>query len=764
MTYAHSLPDQPPERWEPLALHLREVGSLAEEHAKPFGRGVAARLAGLLHDIGKTSPEFQAYIAAQREDGARGPDHSTAGAIEAERLYGPQFGRLLAFAIAGHHAGLADYPDLKRRQEKSDLPSYVGWREHAGALPGAAELQGPPGVRPNAHAGFSHAFLTRMLFSCLVDADFLATERFYTGEDRERFSDLATLQARLTAFLDGKRRDDTDLNRLRTEVLEHAIGKAALDPGLFTLTVPTGGGKTLTSLAFALEHARRHGLRRVIYVIPYTSIIEQTADVFREALGSEHDVLEHHATFDWEAPRNVTEADSEGPSGLAKLKKAAENWAAPVVVTTAVQFFESLFARRTSQCRKLHNIAGSVVVLDEAQTLPLHLLRPCMAALNELAANYRTSVLLCTATQPALRTCDGFRDENRAPKAAAQKVGFDIDDSRELAPDPARLYERLKRVEVVRLPGETDDATILARFAEQPRMLCIVNTRAHARELYDALKAQTGEVEGVYHLTTLMCPVHRRAVLATVKARLKAGEPVRLVATSLIEAGVDVDFPEVWRAVAGLDQIAQAAGRCNREGLLGLSRGRVVVFTPAGRTAAPDVRTNVECAEAVFRAGLDPLSLEGVKAYFDQLYWRRGPEAMDAPRLDGARWPILQAIRERRDLTFDFEKIAAAFRMIDDVQETVIVPFDEAAEALLARIAQAERPTATDLRKLQQYAVSIPRKAHGDWLAAGVLRPVHARLGDALLRFDDRAHYRKDTGVDLQEPERRDAAINVIGD
>lgn len=780
MTFAHSLPGRPTATWEPLSAHLREVGELAECFAAQFGAGQLGQLAGLLHDIGKASPQFQAYIAAGRQEGIRGPDHSTAGAIEAERLLGPRLGRMLAFAIAGHHAGLPDYPDLHRRQQKPDIPDYSSWGAHVGQLPGAAELRSPMQFTQNAHGGFSQAFLTRMLFSCLVDADFLATESFYAradGREPERGpvesadgqrARLGRLQDALSTYMARKRlaAPENELNRLRAHVLDHAVGKAAEPPGLFTLTVPTGGGKTLTSLAFALEHARRHGLRRVIYVIPYTSIIEQTADVFRDALGPDHagDVLEHHSTFDWDVPRNIADADSEGPSGLVKLRKAAENWAAPLVVTTAVQFFESLFARRTSQCRKLHNIAGSVVVLDEAQTLPLHLLRPCMAALNELAANYRTSAVLCTATQPALRVCDGFRDENRAPRAVAQKVGFDIDDDRELAPEPARLYAALKRVEVHRLPGETDDATILARFAEQPQMLCIVNTRAHARELYDALRAQTDEQEGIYHLSTLMCPVHRRTVLAAVRERLDPTnpKPVRLIATSLIEAGVDVDFQEVWRAVAGLDQVAQAAGRCNREGRLGPSGGRTFVFYPAGRNPAPNVATNVECAEGVFRQGLDPLSLEGVKAYFEQLYWRRGADAMDAARLDNQPWPILQAIRERRDGTFEFEAIDRAFRMIDDLQETVIVPYDEAAKRLLAKIAAADRPTATDLRKLQQYAVAIPKREHSEWCAAGVLRAVSPCLGEAMLCFNDLAHYRDDTGVDLHQPERRDAGANVI--
>jgi CRISPR-associated endonuclease/helicase Cas3 len=577
--------------------------------------------------------------------------------------------------------------------------------------------------------------------------------------------DLGALQAPLLAHLAGKRRSapDTALNRLRSKVLDHAVAKASLERGLFTLTVPTGGGKTLTSFAFALEHARRHGLKRVIYVIPYTSIIEQTAAVFREAVGSTDAILEHHASFDWEPSRRSTEdADDEGPMGLSKLRRAAENWDAPVVVTTAVQFFESLFARRPSACRKLHNIAESVVVLDEAQTLPLRLLLPCMAALTELAANYRTSIVLCTATQPALRECDGFVDGSRGPLQTPKKVGFAIDGARELAPDPEALYAALKRVDIEWRPGGTDDSVIVARFAEQPQMLCIVNSRRHARALFDRLRADPRMEEGARHLTTLMCPVHRRAVLADVRERLRDGLPVRLVATSLIEAGVDVDFPEVWRALAGLDSIAQAAGRCNREGRR--ERGLTVVFEPADAAAPPDLRPLIQSADSVFRRGLDPLSLDCVRAYFEEVYWRWGPaEAMDAGVLEGRPWPILRALAERAAAReFDFETIAQVFKLIDDVQETVIVPYDAEAELILSRVAVMERPTAADLRKLQQYSVSIPKRDRDAWLARGVLRVVHPTLGEVLLRFQDRAHYRDDTGVDLQAPERRDAAANLM--
>lgn len=750
--YAHSVDGHAVSEWELLADHLAAVGSRASEFATPFGWSAVADVCGRLHDIGKCSAQFQRYIVGDPDDGRRGGDHSTAGAREACAAYPRLLGRILAFVIAGHHAGLADAADLEGRLHADHaIPPYSGWRAHAGPLPAASAIR-PTALTPGQDKGFSSAFLVRMLFSCLVDADFLETERFQVEAAggpaaRGGHRGLDTLRERLRAHMAEKRADaqPSPVNALRNEVLDHAVAQAQKPPGLFTLTVPTGGGKTLASLSFALEHAVHHGMRRVVYVIPFTSIIEQTVAVFRGALATQEDVLEHQANVEWDET-----ADEEGRDGSAKLRRTAENWDVPIVVTTAVQFFESLFANRTSRCRKLHNLAGAVVVLDEAQTLPVHLLRPCMAALEELARNYRASVVLCTATQPALRRIDGFGR------------GFDIDDTRELAPEPARLYGALRRVRVERMAEPTTDAQIAARFAEQPRMLCIVNSRAHAQAIYSAIR----DLPGAAHLTTLMCPRHRRTVLAKLRTRLDAGgEPVRLVATSLIEAGVDIDFPEVWRAEAGLDAIAQAAGRCNREGRLAL--GRTVVFTPAEAKPPRALEAFAQAARAALRGHDDPLTIEAVRAYFKALYWQKGEEALDAALVEGRRG-ILPAIAEQaRDWAFPFKSIAAAFRMIDEAMQPVIVPWradpdDRDAETTLNRIAAMDRPRAADLRRLQLYTVPIPRTRRDDWLARGVLRPVHRRLGDALLRFDDLAHYDERTGLDIGDPSYRAAESNVL--
>lgn len=758
--FAHSIPGRPQEQWESLADHLMSVGARAASFAADFGFQGAAMAAGLLHDIGKASKEFQSYIGEPSEPAMRGPDHSTAGAREATELYGPALGKLIAFAIAGHHAGLANGLDLKRRLDpaKYDIRPYYDWRDHVSTLPTIESLGTAPNLTNSMDAGFTASFLTRMLFSCLVDADFLETERFYaqTQEppiERGGFTPLPDLRRRLSKYMQETFSNvrDTRVNTARAQVLASVLRKAELPTGLFTLTVPTGGGKTLASLSFALDHALRYDLRRVVYVIPFTSIIEQTAETFRHALSTNDDILEHHSSFDW-APTGL---DDEGQDGLHKLQRTAENWDAPIIVTTAVQFFESLFAARPSRCRKLHNLSNAVIILDEAQTMPVPLLRPSLAALDELGRNYGASIVLCTATQPAIRICDAAIIHN------GRALGLDIPPERELAPDPPSLYRALKRVDVEVNSTPATDAEIAKSFAQNPQMLCIVNSRAHARTLFDTIR----NMPGAAHLSTLMCPRHRKIKLADIRDRLSKGQPVRLVSTSLIEAGVDVDFPEVWRAASGLDAIAQAAGRCNREAKA--ESGRVVVFTPAEAKVPRAFTAPWQAALAALRRHSDALSLEAIHAYFQELYWVKGAEALDAALVDG-KPGILRSLAERAsDLDFDFKHIADAYRLIDDVMEPVIVPWkahkdDHDSEDLLAKIAGSERPTRQDLRRLQLYTVGIPAKARAFWLTSGALSPVHLALGDALLRFGDDDCYDPETGLNLATPEQRKAENNVI--
>jgi CRISPR-associated endonuclease/helicase Cas3 len=640
-------------------------------------------------------------------------DHSTHGARIALKRYGLP-GQLLAYGIAGHHAGLANG---KGEGERSPLaerlaaqlpPLHPAWQEDI-ALPAKLDLPlkhyGDNRQQTRDRQPFQLAFLARMLFSCLVDADFIDTERFY--QRAEGSADLrgaggpppslGALRAQLDSYL-GQFTAHSEVNRLRAGVLRHVRKQAESAPGLFSLTVPTGGGKTLASLAFALDHALRHDLRRVIFVIPFTSIVEQNAAVFRRALGPLGDaaVLEHHSAYvEQPPPRN----DPEKYQSFHKLRLAMENWDAPIVVTTAVQFFESLFASKPSQCRKLHNIAGSVVILDEAQTMPLKLLRPCVAAIDELARNYRASVVLCTATQPALE----------APAFEGGLSGV-----RELAPEPARLFQQLERVRV-RHAGAWSDERLAEEMRSREQVLCIVNNRRHARAVYQAM----ADLPGARHLTTLMCARHRSAVLAEVRQILKNGEPCRLVSTSLVEAGVDVDFPTVLRAEAGLDSIAQAAGRCNREGRRALADSEVLVFATVNEDWAPpsDLRQYAQAAREVLRQYQgDPLSPEAIRRYFSLLYWQKGSQQLDLPDLMGL-------LKDSRPESLPLETLATKFRMIDNMQMPVIVPYDDQARKALRALEHAEGSVGL-ARKLQPYLVQLPRQGFDALYKAGAVMPV----------------------------------------
>ena len=685
--YAHSAENRPESDWQTLKNHAENVAALAAQFAEPFGAAEIARYTALLHDLGKYSEPFQ-----NRLRGGKRVDHATAGAKEAIARW-KITGKLMAFCIAGHHAGLANgsgeghnRSTLKERLA-ADIPALNPvWQAE---IPLPEKIPLPPLKSNPKYPGFAQAFFTRMLYSCLVDADYLDTEAFYARLDgktvaRGGYPALGALQQAFNQHLQNVRADakenseggQAELNRLRSDILDHAQQQAALPSGLFTLTVPTGGGKTYTSMAFALEHARQHGQRRIIYVIPFTSIIEQNAAAFRDAFGDlgEAAVLEHHSTFD---DRKLQERDTRD-----KLRHATENWDAPIVVTTAVQFFESLFADRSSRCRKLHNIANSVIILDEAQMLPLHLLRPVMAAIDELARNYRCTAVMCTATQPAISADNGFYG------------GFS--DVREIAPDPARLYTALRRT-TVRHIGNQSDAELLEHLTAQPQLLIIVNNRRHARSLYDSAKP----LDGVYHLTTLMCAEHRSEVLKTIRARLKAGAPCRLIATSLIEAGVDVSFPRLMRAEAGADSIAQAAGRCNRENLRTADESEVLIFRPEEQwKAPPELATYAACMRETLRNDGDLLAPEAMIAYFRRVY--------DLSDLD--KHHILEMLKNAGS-DFPFQTIAEKSRVIESNHMLpLLIPYDANAEAHINALEHADTIGGL-LRQLQRYTVQVPESA-----------------------------------------------------
>lgn len=752
--HAHSLPDDPDRsRWQSLAEHLLNVSKLSSERADKFGAGRAAALGGLLHDLGKYTREFQRRL----EGGAR-VDHATAGArviVElAARADDRCMAEIVAHAIAGHHAGLpdsvGDESSLDGRRKNRRLPELdPAWRQEIGPV---AEGLTPEFLRrceDRTKLPYSSAFLGRMIFSCLVDADYRDTEDFYAkakGETVDRewprlFDHVDDYIARFDRHMEEKRASaqDSPVNNLRTEILEHVRARAAADRGLFTLTVPTGGGKTLASLAFALEHAKRHKLQRIVYAIPFTSIIDQTATIFEKVLGNGV-VLEHHSSIDEERLSGRDAAD--------KLRLAMEDWAAPVVVTTNVQLFESLHSNRPSRCRKLHNLANAVIILDEAQTIPLHVLRPCLTALDELSRNYGTSIVLCTATQPAIAVSDDFED------------GLPLTPERELAPNPALLHERLQRVRLEHV-GDKSDEELIAALRETAQGLVIVNSRAHALALYR--KAREAGLEGVVHLSTRQYAAHRREILADVRGRLdpENPKPCRLIATSLVEAGVDLDFPRVWRAEAGLDQITQAAGRCNREGRRPRDESIVAVFRSTEHKTPREIEQLCGDMRRMMGDHADLMSPAALRDYFGEVYWRKG-DALDKNRVLSA-WSLSRAASGTHIApSFDYRKVGETFRMIESGLAPVIVATEEPARQTLAAL-RSGLPAGVAARRLQPFIVQVPPRARELLLRNGHVRFVE-EFGDQFAELSSLAIYKlqrdgEDVGLLWEEADYFDDSI-----
>lgn len=749
---AHSSQDPDRVGHQTMLEHATNVADLARDNARHFGGGEMAAVAGYLHDLGKYTDAFQ-----QRLFGGKKVDHATRGAMVARDRYGP-LGWLLAYGIAGHHAGLAngsiqedaERTPLGQRLKGEGLPLLDGtWEQEIMPLLADAQAFGPFIGKLKVDTtcpAFSQAFLVRMLFSALVDADYIDTERYYDqfelpetrkAASRQRpMPGLDELRAQLDRYLAGFA-SDSEINQLRARILEHARAQAPLAPGIFSLNVPTGGGKTLTSLAFALDHAIAHGQRRAIFVIPFTSIVEQNAAVFRRAMGpyGEEAVLEHHSAF---ILPSLKGADADRFQAQEKLRLAMENWDAPIIVTTAVQFFESLFASKPGQCRKLHNIANSVVILDEAQTIPLKVLRPAVAALNELSRNYRSSIVLCTATQPAL-------------EAPEFKGGFT--NVRPLVADAEALARQLERVRVRHI-GMLDDEEIAAQMLERDQVLCIVNNRRHARAIYESVSRAGGAV----HLSTLMCARHRSRVLEGVRERLKAGEPCRVVSTSLIEAGVDVSFPRVLRAEAGLDSIAQAAGRCNRNKEWKVADSEVRVFATSNPDWQPPVelRQFAQVAQEILRHhGDDPLGPAAIRAYFEHLYWQQGDNALDGHA-------ILALLGGSRPESLPMESMDRRFHMIESVQKTVMIPWDEDAEQAIRALSYVDRVGGI-ARRLQPYTVQIPERAFRELLKSGAVQPVSPeKFGDQFMVLMNPDLYSDAYGLSWDDPNFMEAASTVI--
>lgn len=710
--YAHSKKGEPPVNWQPLEEHSGNVAKWAAIFAETFCSQDWAYNVGLLHDLGKADSSFQGYLI--RENGLDDFDydsgrvnHSSAGAAFAEEKLGPFVGRVLAYIAAGHHAGLPDwYPaetgnaalSIRLKEGKENLERI---REYADSFFSNFKSisQAPSFVKsPDFH------LWVRMLYSCLVDADFLDTEEFMNPPQaavRSKFDTLAELKGKFDEHMHrlALAAKKTLLNTIRQEILYACRQAAEKAPGFFNLTVPTGGGKTLSSIAFALEHSLRQGKKRIIYVIPYTSIIEQTASILSDIFGAEN-VIEHHSNVD---------PDKE----TLHLNLASENWDAPIIVTTNVQFFESLYAAKSSRCRKLHNIVNSVVILDEAQLLPPDLLKPCVDVMNQLVRNYNVTFVLATATQPVLPG---------------------LNNPVEIIHPDLNLYKRLKRTEII-MPKNLNSINEWSSIAEQiknhEQVLCIVNTR---RDCYDLYKLMP---ENTVHLSALMCGEHRSRIIQYIKWRLKKGKPIRVISTQLVEAGVDFDFPVVYRAFTGLDSIAQAAGRCNREGRLNNEDklGQVRVFippksAPQGILRKKEDTAKVLCATSVIDVDSPAIFTRYFKMFYDMIN-DTGTQFDDLLVKDG--------------INCQFRTAAVKFKLIDDqAQRPVIVRYGKKCEELLKTL-RAIGPKREIMRKLQRYTVNLFVRTAEKMKTDGLLEEIY----DGILVQTMPNIYKSKTGLDV---------------
>lgn len=760
--FAHSGTEENGDSWQLLEDHLNNVANLAERFAEKFDKGLCGRLIGLLHDAGKASDDFQLRLRGETFQ----VDHSTAGAQIAVKAYG-QTGYLLSYLIAGHHGGIpsgvASCENAKSTENatvgapleerlKRVVPDWSGFCDLASdgriSLPAPKDeglhLQPPKEAIPSyvmkdrktrlyPYLAF-HAYATsRMLYSSLVDADYLDTEfAMAPGQKARRnstaYATIDELQAILSRHMENLmgKVSSTPVNVLRRRIYDDCVAASELDPGLFSLTVPTGGGKTLSSMAFALAHAKKFGLDRVIFAIPFTSITSQTAQTLKEIFGG-NNVLEHHSNYDY--------SDLDEGEQL-RQRLTVQNWDAPIVVTTNVQLLESLYSNRPSKSRKLHNMAKSVIVLDEAQTLPDHLLIPSLAILEELALCFKSSLVLCTATQPAMDEYWPFGSQPR--EIVANQEGFEEVFSSRVA------YEML---------GDIDCDDLVAGLSKHSQVLCILGTKGEALRVYEGLVAQA-EAEGIiregrmayeegyFHLSAYMAPAHRQHFINIIKERLREGLPCMVVSTQLIEAGVDVDFPVVYRELAGMESIIQAGGRCNREGKSDQA-GTVYVFEcfeEGERLRTGDWLEKLkDIARDCIRENDSSIDEGLISRYFRKRY-------LDTD-LDAAgvfKKLVDSAIVKEGFRAMEFEYAAQNYRIIDDDTVSVFVPWGEEGRNLLRELSQDDNSAALSA-KIQAYSISLPAWVYRMYCQEGAV----CRCGvySVLECNESRSFYRDDVGL-----------------
>ena len=694
------------ERIQTIKEHLEGTAKLAGEFAEKFGKQDWGYCCGMLHDIGKYSIDFQKRILGENNYRV---DHSTAGASVCLEKGGKY--SFLEYCIAGHHAGLPNYGNNydestdstlsgRRLKKLSDYQAYQTEIE----VPAINSM--PIDLKRTVNPDFSLSVFMRMIYSCLVDADFLDTEAFMKEGKQGRNSgeNIEILFKKLENYISGwlKNQDIDTVNGRRTEILKNCLEMGKTEKGLFRLTVPTGGGKTVASLAFALRHALENKMDRIIYVIPYTSIIEQNAKVFRDILGEEN-VLENHCNVDYESSEE-----------LLPMQLASENWDKPIVVTTNVQFFESLFANKSSKCRKLHNIANSVIIFDEAQMLPNDYLKPCIAMIEELVNNYQASAVLCTATQPALTS---FFHEGISAK--------------ELCPKMEEQFEFFKRT-VFENVGVLTENDLIQRLEKEYQALCIVNTKKRAQRIYKQL-----EGEGVYHLSTSMYPKHRRRILREIRERLQKNKKCILISTSLVEAGVDLDFQSVYRELAGVDSMIQAAGICNREGLRPEKESKVYIFQFEGKENVLGQRQQIDVAKSVITDNRDISDMESITQYFEMLYHIKG-DSLDKKK-------ILDEFRNKR---YNFAKVGKEFKLIEQNTKTIFINYETEANETLCLLKERGF-TRSGMRKASQYCITVYENEFNKLYGIGSIQPISEDIED-FYELRDKEKYTEKIGLELE--------------
>lgn len=693
--------------------HCLGVAGLAKSFAEEFGMGEWGYTMGLLHDKGKEKHQFQSYIRDVNgipgySDYTRdGKAHAYVGAVIAKNIYGNQAMHLFCNQIAAHHRGLYDYDELEE-VIKRPIPKEIN------KVIDRQKLNSPSfKLKPE---DFHH--LSRMLFSCLVDADFLDTERFMNEDNaKERGcpTPLASLASLLEQHIDRLLQNavKSDVNKIRNDVLACCRNMTNNPKGFYSLTVPTGGGKTLSSLLWAMRHAVYHGMKRIIIAIPYTSIIVQTAGILKQIFG-EQNVLEHHSNFD---PSSIKDDRLRH-----KAKLATENWDYPIIVTTNVQLFESMFGNRPSDCRKLHNIVNGIIILDEVQTLPTDFLQPIVDSLKAYNNMFGVSVLFTTASQPIL---SGLI-EGCNPKATFSG----IDNITEIIPANYALHDRLRRV---RLEIDENSSTyddVAERLSRHKRVLCIVNTRNDAREIYERLPKEGLTI----HLSRMMCPKHVSQNIESLRQALSDDKEtiIRVVATQLIEAGVDIDFPVVFRQEAGLDSILQAAGRCNREGKL--KSGTTYVFSLSAEHNLYGCIKDANQARLNMTNITDWFAPDAMTEYFRQLYCRK--ETFD-------RKDIKNFLYKNTELCF--EEASKEFRLIEDNGKSIVINYKDSME-LIDRL-KREDITYSLIKQLAQYSVNIHERDFRKLLSYGAIEEI--REGLDMYVVNDRAQYDEDIGLRL---------------